>query len=138
MNNGRLATSLHILTVLAFKDKEPVSSAYIAESVNVNAAIIRKELCKLKQTGLIECKEGKGGGSKLAKPAKHIRLSEIYDSVKNNAILGRSNDTNHKCPIGKQMNKRLDELYNEAEEALVKKLHKITLADFISQFDIKK
>jgi Rrf2 family protein len=133
MNNCRFATSIHILTVLA-STKELVSSQYIAESVNVNRVVIRKEMSNLVSCGLIESKEGKGGGSKLARSPKQIRLSEIYGAVKQLPLLGRSNDTNAKCPIGKQMNKYIDELYKEAEETLLKKLNKITLADFVGQF----
>ncbi|MGZ3883667.1 MAG: RrF2 family transcriptional regulator [Bacteroidia bacterium] len=136
MNNVRFATSIHILTVLAMSD-ELVSSEYISESVNVNSAIIRKEMGRLRDCGLIESREGKGGGSRLARPPKRIRLSEIYAAVKHIPILGRSNDPNPKCPIGKQMNKQIDDLYAEAEKTLIRTLDKMTLADFAEPFKKK-
>lgn len=134
MNNGRLATSIHILTLLAMQKDEMLSSEYIASSININPVLVRKEISNLRQKGLIESKEGKGGGSMLARPAHDILLSEIFSSVRQQPLLGRSHNTNSKCPIGKQINEHLENLYTDAEEAIIKKLDKISLADFCRQF----
>src|SRR5437588_8335028 len=113
MNNGRLATSIHILTLLAMQKDELLSSEYIASSININPVLVRKELSNLRQHGLVESKEGKGGGSTLAKPAREIMLSDVFRSVRQNSILGRSHETNHKCPIGKQINEHIENLYTD-------------------------
>lgn len=134
MNNGRFATSIHIMTLLAMNKDELVSSEYIASSININPVLVRKELANLKQHGLIASKEGKGGGSSLAKPAKDIRLSEIYNCVTQQSVLGRSNETNHRCPIGKQINQHIESLNRSAEEAMLRKLDKMTLSEFCNQF----
>ena len=134
MNNVRFATAMHILTLLAMQPGELMSSEYIAGSINVNAAVVRKELSNLRNCGLVESKEGKGGGSMLAKPADQILLSDIYQVVRQSSLLGRSNDPNPACPVGKQINAHLEELYSEAEQALIQKLGKKTLADFTNQF----
>jgi len=84
---------------------------------------------------LVESKEGKTGGFSLGKPSKQIRLSDIYTAVRQAPILGQTkNDPNPKCLVGKQINKHLDDLYADAEDALVKKLGKTTLAEFTSRF----
>lgn len=134
MNNVRFATAMHILTLLAMQPGELMSSEYIAGSINVNAAVVRKELSNLRNCGLVESKEGKGGGSMLAKPAEQILLSDIYQVVRQSSLLGRSNDPNPACPVGQQINAHLEELYSEAEQALIQKLGKKTLADFSKQF----
>jgi Rrf2 family protein len=113
---------------------ELLSSDYIASSININPAVVRREISVLKKYGLVESKEGKGGGIMLGKPAKNILLSDIYKAVLNQSVLGKTNDTNPKCPVGKQINKHLKNLYAEAELSLVKRLGKITLNDFIKQF----
>ena len=77
MNNVRFATALHILTLLQLKPGELLPSEYIAGSINLNPAMVRKELSNLRNFGLVESKEGKGGGSTLAKPASEILLSDI-------------------------------------------------------------
>lgn len=134
MSNVRFATAMHILTLLAMQPGELMSSEYIAGSINVNAAVVRKELSNLRNCGLVESKEGKGGGSMLAKPAEQILLSDIYQVVRQTSLLGRSNDPNPACPVGQQINAHLEELYSEAEQALIQKLGKKTLADFSKQF----
>jgi Rrf2 family protein len=135
MNNGRFSISLHILTLLDRFPDELVSSEFLAGSININPVLVRKELSNLKKHGLVESKEGKAGGFSLGKPSKQIRLSDIYKAVRQVPVLGHTkNEPNPKCAIGKQINKHLDNLYEEAEEALIKKLDKTTLADFSNRF----
>ncbi len=136
MYNVKFATSLHILTLLCNADGEWLTSDYIASSVNVHPAIIRKEISNLREYNLVISKEGKGGGSALAKPAREIKLSDIYNAVmQHQPLLGRVNHPNPDCPIGKDINKHLDNLYAEAETALVQKLSKTNLLNFTKQFN---
>ncbi|PWU01307.1 MAG: transcriptional regulator [Bacteroidetes bacterium] len=134
MNNGRFATALHILTLLEIKKEELLSSEFIANSINVNSAVVRKEIGNLRAHKFIESKEGKGGGYTLGKPASQIHLSEVYKSVNETPLLGRSNDPNPDCPIGKQINGHLKELFTAADETFLKQLGKITVRDFAKKF----
>jgi Rrf2 family protein len=134
MTNGRFATSLHILTLLSYRAGEFVSSEYLAGSININPAIIRKELSNLKQFGLIISKEGKGGGSTLSRPATDITLSDVFRAVRQSPVLGRSNDPNPQCPVGRQINQHIETVYTRAEEAMTAALAKTTLADFSGKF----
>lgn len=133
--NGRFQITMHILTLLGMAGSELLSSEYIAGSVNTNPALIRKELSNLREFGLIISREGKGGGYALSKPAELIKLSDVYQSVKKEDILGHAkNLPNPKCTVGKQINGHLDALYKEAEDAILMKLGGITLAAFCKQF----
>jgi len=134
MNNARFATSVHIVVLLALEKGALLSSEYIAGSININPAIVRKELSNLRANGLVLSKEGKNGGCSLAKSEEEILLSDIYNAVRQPSLLGKFNDTNPKCPIGNQINENLNTIYNEAEEALINKLKTITLSDFCNQF----
>lgn len=136
MNNGRFAISVHILTLLASAENGAlVPSDYLAGSMNINPVLVRKELTNLRNHGLVESKEGKGGGSALAKPAGSIRMSDIYEAVKPAALLGKSrNEPNPECTVGRQINDHLDQLYLDAEASLVKSLGKTTLAGFVARF----
>lgn len=133
MNNVQFATAVHVLSLLA-SSTESLSSAYIAGSVNVNPSVIRRSLSILNAHGLVETKEGKGGGSVLAKPADKILLSDVYRAVAGGALLGRLNSPNPECKTGRDINKHLAELYKHADNALVNKLGTVTLAEFNSQF----
>ncbi|MDN3588155.1 Rrf2 family transcriptional regulator [Pedobacter aquatilis] len=133
--NSRFPISLHILTLLEDAKGEVVSSDYLAGSININPVLVRKEIVNLRKHGFVESKEGKGGGSYLAKSAAEINLGEVYKAVRTENILGQSkNEPNPKCPIGKQINQHLVTLYSDAEHALIGNLSKQTLADFALKF----
>ena len=126
---------MHILTLMASAKGELLSSDYIAGSININPVLVRKEISNLRNHGLIESKEGKNGGAKLAKPANMFRLSEVYHAVQQASLLGNSKNTpNPDCLVGKQIKEHLDHLYLDIEGALLHKLEKMSLADFLHQF----
>ena len=135
MNNGRFSISLHILTLLEMLSDELLTSDYIAGSININPVLVRKEISNLKKHGLVESKEGKAGGYALAKPARQIRLSDVYQAVRQTPLLGTAkNSPNPSCVVGKQINKHLNDLYTDAEKALTQRLGKTSLLDFVKQF----
>ncbi|NTD99853.1 Rrf2 family transcriptional regulator [Agrobacterium tumefaciens] len=133
--NNRFPVSLHILTLLDDANGALLSSDYLAGSININPVLVRKEIMNLRKFGFVDSKEGKGGGSFLAKSAADINLGEVYNAVKSDYILGQNkNEPNPKCPIGKQINQHLISLYSDAENALIQNLSKQTLADFTLKF----
>lgn len=134
MGNVRFATAIHILTLLAYLKEDILSSEYIAGSININPVLVRKELSNLRQHGLVQSREGKGGGVMLAKSPKDILLADIYNAVRQAPLLGRSNNPNPDCAVGKQINKHIEQLYDKAEQTLVDQLGKTTLADFVKKF----
>lgn len=132
---GKFAVSVHILSLLATASDEWVSSEYLAGSININPVLVRKELINLREKGLVKSKEGKSGGSRLAKSAKDILMADVYRAVRDKDLLGKSiNSPNPACPVGRQINQYLDDLYEESEKALVNSLARKTLAEFSSQF----
>jgi len=135
MNNAKFATALHILTLLDYSKGELLSSEYIASSINLNPALVRKEISNLRKLGFISSKEGNGGGYSLVRPSSGILLSEIYLAVRQTPLLGRSNTPNPACAVGRQINGHLDKLYTEAELSLTDKLQQQTLAGFTKNFD---
>lgn len=135
MNNAKFATALHILALLDYSKGERLSSEYIAGSINLNPALVRKEISNLKKLGFIASKEGNGGGFSLERPSSKILLSEIYQAVQSAPLLGRKNSPNPACTVGRQINKHLDELYADAERSLTARLEKQTLEEFTRNFD---
>lgn len=133
MNNIEFATAIHILTLLANMG-DNLSSTYIAGSININPAMVRKTLILLRRHGFIETREGNGGGASLAKPASSILFSDIYQAVNNTSLLGKLNRPNPECKTGNQINGLLTELYKQADSALTIKLSTITLAEFCKKF----
>lgn len=135
MNNTRFATAIHILTLLAKDPQEWLTSDWIAGSVNVNPVVVRKELINLKKSGLIESRQGKVGGVRIAKNPEQINISEIYKSVKNTEVLGKRNQNpNPLCSVGKDINKNLDILFDETDDLVFQFLKGKKLSDFTNQF----
>ena len=134
--NGRFPIAVHILTLLSKAGDELLSSDYIAGSININPALVRKEISNLRNLGLIISKEGKSGGYSLGKSSKQITLADVYLAVKTQPVLGVAKNTpNPDCPIGKQINKNIDQLYVDLDKTLLKKLGSISIEDFSNQFD---
>ncbi|HKJ30809.1 MAG TPA: Rrf2 family transcriptional regulator [Balneolales bacterium] len=135
MNNTRFAIAIHILTLLAYTDAKWLPSEHIAGSININPAMARKEISNLQEYGLVENRAGKYGGSKLAKPAAEIRLSDIYKAVNPTPALGFLREgPNPNCPVGRQINKHMLELNKTTEIAIINELSRQTLADFCLHF----
>lgn len=135
MNNTRFAVSIHILTLLAYNEEQWLSSGFMAESININPAMIRKELGNLQKHGLIKSRAGKYGGSTLAIPADKIKLSDIYEAVSPVSVLGTKRERpNPKCPVGNQINRHLNQLHKETAQAIVNTLSNQTLAEFCRRF----
>ena len=135
MNNARFATNMHILTLLASMPGEWQSSEWLAASININPVMVRKELSVLQAAGLVVTRKGKDGGSMLGKPAAAITLAEVYAAIKQSEVLGRKNlNPNPKCPVGKNINKKLDQLFLETDDIVTAFLADKTLAGFVAQF----
>jgi Rrf2 family protein len=135
MNNTRFATAIHIMTLLAESQQEWLTSEWMAGSININPVIVRKELSVLREVGLIMSRQGKEGGSRLAKKPSDIRISEIYLAVKNTEVLGkRNNNPNPACPVGKEINEHLDTLFSETDQLVLNFLGDKTLQEFLNRF----
>lgn len=131
-----MSISLHILTILAFKSDSWLSSSTIAGSLNINPVLVRREIAVLKSGNLIESKEGKNGGVRLLKDPSQIYLSDIFQLVKgaNNVLSFAKNVPNPACPIGSQMNGKLELLFNQIDDSIYLELKKQTLEEFKNRF----
>ncbi|MGG5209876.1 Rrf2 family transcriptional regulator [Chryseobacterium sp. MIQD13] len=136
MNNTRFATAIHIMTLLAKSPQEWLTSEWMAGSINVNPVIVRKEISVLREAGLITSRQGKEGGSQLAKGAEQITISEIYRAVKNTEVLGKKNQNpNPACSVGKEINDHLNTLFEETDQLVTQFLGNKSLKEFSEQFE---
>jgi Rrf2 family protein len=130
---------VHILTLLAHMRDHYVSSEFIAGSINMNPAMVRKEVSKLRKNGLVESKEGKYGGVRLNRSPLRITMKEIMDAVKDpehHLIPKYKNEPNSHCPIGNCIEERLEDLFSRVDAKVNQELSKVTLADFYRQFEL--
>jgi len=135
MNNTRFATAIHIMTLLAESPQDWLTSEWMAGSININAVVVRKELSVLREAGLIASRQGKEGGSRLAKSADLISISDIYLAVKNTEVLGKKNNNpNPACSVGREINNHLNTLFSETDQLVLNFLGDKSLKEFSDQF----
>jgi Rrf2 family protein len=135
MNNTRFATAIHIMTLLAESPQDWLTSEWMAGSININPAVVRKELSVLREAGLVTSRQGKEGGSQLAKSADSINISDIYLAVKNTEVLGKKNQNpNPACSVGRDINDHLNTLFAETDQLVLNFLGDKSLKEFSNQF----
>jgi DNA-binding IscR family transcriptional regulator len=135
MISGKFAITIHILTLLSKFPDEYLSSDFIAGSMNLHPVLVRKEIANLKKNNIVESKEGKNGGTRLFKSASKITLDAIFKMTFDTVTLGFSkNEPNPDCPVGKQINKNLENLYEDINQTISLQLSDITLEDFANKF----
>jgi Rrf2 family protein len=136
--SSRFAVAVHALAVLAYLERhgiDRVSSADIARSVNTNAVVIRNLLRLLKRAGLIEAKEGKGGGVRLRKKARAISLERVYAIVEGESVLGvNRNPQCARCPVSRGMHDLFPKLVAEVDAAVARALRGRTLEQLVDRF----
>src|ERR1043165_3687831 len=108
----RFAMAVHVLTVLAYKDGDRVTSALLAASVNTNPVIIRRLLLALQRAKLIDTTKGAGAGSRLNRSPGRINLGEIYRAVEDTEpFASPSRKPNIGCPVGHCIRDTLDKVF---------------------------
>jgi len=130
----RFAMAVHVLTVLAYKEGDRVTSALLASSVNTNPVIIRRLLLALQRAKLVETGKGAGSGSRLSRSPARINLAEIYRAVEDcQPFATPAKKPNAACPVGNCIRQALEKVFASAQQALEKDLEQTTLAGLITQ-----
>jgi Rrf2 family protein len=132
--SSRFATATHILTLLASAGDEPLTSDFIAGSVNTNPVVIRRLLGVLVKAGLVRSTPGGAGGSRLARDPRKITLRDVYAAVESAGLFGaHSQQPNPKCPVGRNIVELLARRVTAAEAAAAASLRKTTVADLVGE-----
>lgn len=127
--NSNFTIAVHILTLVTHHAR-PLSSSFIAGSVNTNPVTIRKLVSELKEAGLVRTIPGSTGGTLLAKSPTDISLKDVYDIFRDQTLFGLyPDDPNVQCIVGRNLRSILLGVFDDAETLLSVFLEKITLAD---------
>lgn len=135
--NTHFSLAVHALTILGVYQREagvPAPSEKLAESLQTNASFLRQLLGELAQSGLIETRRGKGGGTVLARPASEITLLDIFRAtegqVEVNAHPLKEAGT---CPVGHILPDLWTELSGKLDDVVAHELAAVTLADVMGR-----
>ena len=124
--------AVHVLALLAYKEGDRVTSAYLAGSINTNPVIVRRLLLALQRAKLVDTCKGAGAGSRLNCSPKRIDLAQVYRAVEAvEAFASPTRKPNEDCPVGQCMIEELEKIFASAQNALERDLQKTTLADVI-------
>lgn len=136
MANSRLSVAIHILSLIASKPYEQITSDSIAESVNTNPVVIRRMCGLLKKGGILTSRAGISGATLLKSPAD-ITLLNIYLAVQSKSEWFAIHDhPNHHCPIGSKIHPTLNNAFSTIQQSMEKELAQITLQDIMDEMDI--
>jgi Rrf2 family protein len=128
----RFAMAVHVLTVLAYKEGDRVTSALLATSINTNPVIVRRLLLALQRARLVETGKGAGSGSRLSRSPARINLAEVFRAVEDaEPFATPSRKPNVACPVGYCIREALEKVFASAQTALERDLGKTTLAGLI-------
>ena len=134
--NSRLTTAVHALCWLELAEHRgypSLTSERVAASLASNPALVRKALGPLRDAGLVTTGRGPGAGWSLARPARTIRLDEVYDALgEGPAFALHPHDPNRECPVGFGIRPVLGEVYADAEAAVRRSLARHTVADVLN------
>lgn len=129
MASGKFAMAVHALALLA-QDRDGYPSEYLAGSVNTHAVFLRRVLRRLAEGGLIEAREGRGGGYRLARPPERVTLAEVYRLVEPDGPLSPSPaEPNPRCPVGSGMRAAFSATAGAARAGVEAALEGQTVAD---------
>ena len=131
---SKFTIAVHIITAIDyFKDREKVTSSFLAGSVGANPVIIRNVMGNLKEAGMIDISQGKSGIT-LARPLDDITFYDIYkavDSVSDEGLFHFHENPNANCPIGRNIHKAVDERLLKVQQAMEAEMRGIVLSDVV-------
>ncbi|GIN88117.1 putative HTH-type transcriptional regulator YwnA [Heyndrickxia sporothermodurans] len=132
MVNSRFAVAIHILSLIATtKDRDQLTSDWIASSVNTNPVVIRRISGMLRKAGILESKPGIAG-SILTKAPSQITLLEVYKAVQpQEDLFSLHEKPNPECPVGKKIQSTLDDVFHSVQSAMESKLADQSLQDVL-------
>jgi Rrf2 family protein len=132
MVNCRYTVAIHVLCLLAALHPKPLTSEFIAGSVNTNAVVIRRILAVLRRAGLVKSQPGVSGGWELLAKPEDITLGGLYQIVRPGTVFAmHSQQPNVLCPVGRNIQRGLGAHYQKAQAAMEAELDRTTIADVL-------
>ncbi|CAN5645933.1 Rrf2 family transcriptional regulator [soil metagenome] len=131
--NSRLTVAAHILAMVAHIERDQnraATSDELAKSIGTNPVVVRRVLVQLKKARLVDRRRGVGGGMVLARDPRTINLRQAYEAVESAEaeLLGRhAGDVGEECSVAPFIAEYLDEIYDDAEKALLERLAKVSV-----------
>jgi len=121
--------AISVLSFMATREGELYSAKKLNEILEIPWPYLRQLLTSLSKSGFIVSTQGRHGGFKLQKPADHIVLAKIIDSVEGLQVLGTCIMGFEKCPFNHTC--AMHEVWEETRASILKVLNNTTLDQLI-------
>jgi Rrf2 family protein len=132
--NTRFATGVHALVLLAAEPDVLQTSEEIARKLNTNPVVIRRVFSLLQQAELVESQKGPHGGSRLARPAKEITLSDVHRALDPSGLFHSAAIAS---PTHAKVTSTLEQVFAEVTKAVEKELSQSTLSQLVKKLGKK-
>jgi len=136
-SSGWFVVAVQGLVLLESSPLDVCSSAWIAESMRTHAVFLRRVLALLVRANLVEAREGRNGGYRLARPAAEITLADIYRAVQAASPFAQGlEEFERACPLGSGLHVALAGIVEETERATLRVLAQHTVAEVARHLEV--
>lgn len=126
--NKNFSIAIQICVFMNFKGEGRYSSQELAESVDTNPVVIRRQLARLKTAGLMESQNGPNGGYYLIKGADKVTLWDLYIATREGDFFNRPKP-NPDCVVGSNLKYLVEDTFHSAEMAMKPEFEAVTISD---------
>jgi Rrf2 family protein len=135
LSNTHFSMAVHVLSVLAYRASQLVGSEELAGTVGTNPSFLRGLIGQMKDAGLVETVQGKGGGTRLARAASRITLRDVYRATESRpALTTHVCDDQSNCPVARNMDRMLSSVNDRIEKVVESELKGMSVADLVASF----
>ena len=128
----RLSDAVHILVYLEIYHGQKISSQDLAASVDANPSLIRSLIAKMVKAGILKSKSD-APAPQLSRSANEVTLLDVYAAVEENQhLLHIDEQTNQQCPVGKNIQPVLGQVYDQVQKAAEAEMRQITLQTIVN------
>jgi Rrf2 family protein len=127
--NSRLSAVLHLLLHMGEAEPRALTSEQLASFIHTNPVVVRRIIAGLREAGIVVSGRGPGGGWRLGRPLDEITLAEISTTLGETLMSFSIEPESPGCLVEQAVLATLADFRREAEQLLLAKLSKITLAD---------
>ncbi len=133
--NSEFTIAVHSLVFLAYLPERMASSDMIADNVGTHSVRVRKIMSGLRRSGLVDTREGSGGGYRLTADLQAVTLADIYQILAKGSFIPSwcSGDPGRDCVVASNMNDVMFGIFCSAEKHLEEYFSHITLHDVLEQ-----
>ena len=130
-SEGRYALRALVYLAREVDRGELVTADRISAEAAVPRRLLARVMVKLARAGLVESSEGRGGGSRLARPPEGVTLRDAVEAVEGPFEI--THCIMQQRPCGEDRPCALHDAWTEGQNGILEHLGTRTLADFSSQ-----